>query len=267
MKIASIIMAAGRGSRMKNYNGNKTLLPLIPGASDFEGSHPLLLHILDGLPKGPKCVIVNFKKEEVIRSTRGSGISYGEQPSLNGTGGALLAAREFIDCSSSHCVIVTMGDVPFVSGTTYLNLARTLNQNSLVILGFIPRDKKQYGILDISGDKVNRIIEWNYWKDWPPEKIDHYSVCNAGIYAFNQDILVRYLPILESSPHRVRKVINGEETEIEEFFITDLVEFMVKDGLSVGYVTTENETEAMGVDDLAALKQAQEWYKRDVGNR
>ncbi len=268
MTIASIIMAAGRGTRMKDYHGNKTLLPLVPGASVYEGSRPLLLHILDKLPDGPKCLVVNFKKEEVIRSTRGAGVSYCEQPNLNGTGGALLAARKFIECSSCSSLIVTMGDVPFVSGNTYSHLVQKLDQNSLVILGFIPRDKKQYGVLDISGDTVNRIIEWKYWNAWPPEKQNHYVVCNAGIYAFKKDDLVRYLPILESAPHRVCKVIEGKDTVIDEYFITDLVEFMVKDGLSVGYATAENETEAMGVDDSAALKRAQEWYKiQAIGDR
>ena len=34
---ASIIMAAGRGSRMKGYAGNKTLLPLVPAEFPFTG--------------------------------------------------------------------------------------------------------------------------------------------------------------------------------------------------------------------------------------
>ena len=57
-EIASIIMAAGRGSRMKGYEGNKTLLPLCPGTSTFEGSHPILLHLLTNLPTGEKALIV-----------------------------------------------------------------------------------------------------------------------------------------------------------------------------------------------------------------
>ena len=46
-EIASIIMAAGRGSRMQGYAGNKTLLPLWPGRTVFEGHHPILLHLMD----------------------------------------------------------------------------------------------------------------------------------------------------------------------------------------------------------------------------
>ena len=92
MKSASIIFAAGRGSRMKGPGRNKTLLPLIPGDDPFEGDHPILLHIINNLPAGPKALVINYRREEVIEATRSFGLSYVEQPSLNGTGGALLAA-------------------------------------------------------------------------------------------------------------------------------------------------------------------------------
>ncbi len=35
--VASIVMAAGRGSRMQGYAGNKTLLPLVAGQTPFTG--------------------------------------------------------------------------------------------------------------------------------------------------------------------------------------------------------------------------------------
>jgi bifunctional N-acetylglucosamine-1-phosphate-uridyltransferase/glucosamine-1-phosphate-acetyltransferase GlmU-like protein len=49
--------------------------------------------------------------------------------------------------------------------------------------------------------------------------------------------------------------------EFQEFFITDIVEFMRGDGLKVGYVVAENEDEIMGVDDLPSLKKAQELFR------
>ncbi|MCF8129902.1 MAG: NTP transferase domain-containing protein, partial [Deltaproteobacteria bacterium] len=60
---ASIILAAGRGSRMKSYGGSKTLLPLIQGASPYSGRRPILPHIIENLPPGPKAVVVHHKKE------------------------------------------------------------------------------------------------------------------------------------------------------------------------------------------------------------
>ncbi len=265
--IASIIMAAGRGSRMKEYNGNKTLLPLIAGKSPLEGQCPILLHIIKSLPEGPKAIIVNFRKDEVIETTKGLELTYCEQPVLNGTGGALLAACGFLESLVCNHVMITMGDVPFIKSQTYRNLINHLNKNSLVVLGFTPNDKKQYGVLDVMNTRVKRIIEWKYWKAYPSSVKEKLSICNSGIYAVKRDDLLRYLPVLASSPQKVNKEINGKTIEIDEFFITDMVEHMVKDGLSVGCVIAENEIEAMGVDDLSALKKAQECYLSRINRR
>jgi len=264
-EIASIIMAAGRGSRMKGYAGNKTLLPLMPGNSVFEGTHLILHHLLANMPVGPKTLIVHHCKADVTAATCHLDITYCEQPVLNGTGGALLAARSFIETQSYSKFIITMGDVPFVKKTTYLRLVRQLGSFDLVILGFCPNDKKQYGVLETQGDRVRKITEWKYWKDYSAEKQAELTICNSGIYAVKKDILKKYLPVLASRPQIVHKVINGKTTPIEEFFITDLVEYLVDDGKSVGYILAEDENETMGIDDHDALLKAQAMFKAKGG--
>ncbi|MFO7496281.1 MAG: MobA-like NTP transferase domain containing protein, partial [Desulfobacterales bacterium] len=72
-----------------------------------------------------------------------------------------------------------------------------------------------------------------------------------------REALLAYLPVLSSRPQTVHKQVNGRMTAIEEFFITDLIEFMVADGRAVGYLVAEDETETMGIDDLGALEKAQ----------
>ena len=259
--VAAIIMAAGCGSRMKGYAGNKTLLPLIPGATAFEGERPLLLHLMEQLPGGPKAVVVNHCREDVIQATRDQSVTYCEQPQLNGTGGAIIAARDFVEEQSCDRIIITMGDVPFVKRETYARLVKALDDNEIVVLGFQPVDKKQYGVLEIEEDSVRKITEWKFWKDYSAEAQAALSICNSGIYAITRSALNQYLPILASRPQVVHKEINGQMTAIEEFFITDLVEFMVQDGKPVGYQVVEDERETMGIDDGGALETAQELYR------
>jgi len=258
--VATVIMAAGRGSRMKGYAGNKALLPLVPGASIFEGRRPLLMHLMENLPAGPKALIVNHCKADIMRVTSTLGVIYCEQPRLNGTGGAILAARDFIDSQTCPRLIITMGDVPFVQKETYAQLIHSLADNDIAILGFCPANKKQYGVLEIESEKVQRITEWKYWKAYPAEAQNALSVCNSGIYAVTREALITYLPILASRPQIVHKEVNGQLTAIEEFFITDLIEYMVKDGKSVGYHVASDEIETMGIDDADALKKAQAVY-------
>jgi len=256
-----MILAAGRGSRMKGYAGNKTLLPLVPGKSPCEGKIPILFYILTHLPPGPKTVIVNHAKEEVMAATKGLGVSYREQPELNGTGGALLAAMDFVKAATSDCFIITMGDVPFVRTSTYMQMIERLKDHDVVVLGFRPGSRKQYGVLETAGDQVLRIIEWKYWHDFPEERKAALRICNSGIYAVTREAMRRYLPVLASRPHVVHKEVDGRLKEVREYFITDLVEFMQEDGLSTGYIVAEDEEEVMGVDDLEALERAQEIYR------
>ena len=169
---------------------------------------------------------------------------------------------ENLDCDR---LIVTMGDVPLVTRTTYLKLIDGLKDHTLMILGFHPLDKKQYGVLDMNETDVKRIIEWKYWKDYPLQRQRQLQICNSGIYAAGRTDLLHYLEILEDKPHIVRKERDGKMVEIEEFFITDLVEFMVADGLKAGCVVAENENEVMGVDDLPSLIKAQEIFKMTSG--
>jgi len=259
---ASLILAAGRGSRMKEYSGSKTLLPLVPGSSPLTGTRPIILEILKNLPPGPKAVVVNHKKEDVIKATKGYDLTYCEQPVLNGTGGALMAARQFLEEQPCHQLIITMGDVPLVRRKTYMGLIENLEGKSLTILGFRTKDRKQYGVLEIEGAQVHKIIEWKYWKTYSMERQEALQVCNSGIYAAKRDALLRYLSILAKKPHVVQKQINGRPTPVEEYFITDLVEYMCDDGLPVGYVIGE-EDEVMGVDDMPAIRKAQALFQKN----
>jgi bifunctional UDP-N-acetylglucosamine pyrophosphorylase / glucosamine-1-phosphate N-acetyltransferase len=261
MDIATVVMAAGRGSRMKGYDGNKTLLPLVPGAAPFEGERPILRHILASTPAGPKAIVVHFRRKDVEAATADLNATYCEQPELNGTGGAVLAVRDFLAEQTAEAVLVTMGDVPFVKPETYGRLLAALETHPLVVLGFQPADRKQYGVLEIDGDRVTRITEHKYWREYPPERQAALSVCNAGIYAARRRVLLDYLPILESRPQIVRKERDGRMTEIREYFLTDIAEYMTDDGLSVGFALVEEEMETLGVDDPEALARAQRHYR------
>lgn len=256
-------MAAGRGSRMKGYSGNKTLLPLIPEDSPYSGRRPILVNLFSNLPEGPKAIIVNHCKDDVVQTVRGFETTFCDQPILNGTGGAILAAQSFIQEQACLHFVITMGDVPFVKKETYARMVGLLSENDIVILGFRPEDKKKYGVLEIESGSVTKITEWKYWKDYPLDRQNALSICNSGIYAVTKKALETYLPILASRPQIVTKEIDGRMTDIEEFFITDLIEYMVADGRSVGYMVTDSELETMGIDDPEALKTAQQIYREE----
>lgn len=259
---ASLVMAAGRGSRMEGYGGNKALLPLLPEGGLFAGRHPLILEILKNLPAGPQAIVVHHREDEVREATRHVGITYCRQPELNGTGGALLAAASFIERTPFDALLITMGDVPLVDRSTYKALVEGLARHPFMVLGFTPQEKRRYGLVETEDDRVARITEWAYWKDYPPEKRDRLTICNAGIYAVSREILLRFMPVLATRPHRVEKVVNGGLKIIEEYFITDLVDYLNAGGFTAGCFVVPDEAEVMGVDDPESLRRAQALYAR-----
>jgi bifunctional UDP-N-acetylglucosamine pyrophosphorylase/glucosamine-1-phosphate N-acetyltransferase len=261
-KAASIIFTAGYGSRMRGFSGNKTLLPLIPASNPFEGEYPIIFEVVRNLPRGPKALVIHHKKDELIRVTRDLGVLYYEQSVLDGTGGALVAARGFLEEIDQEYLIITMGDIPFVKEATYLRLISQLRDQDLVVLGFKPMDRAQYGILEIESGRVKRITEWRYWKEYPLERKSHFEVCNSGIYAARRVSLLKYLKKLKQRPHRVDKERDGRIIGIEEYFITDLVELMNTDGLTVGLIVVDEDKEVMGIDTLEDLVLAQSIFAK-----
>ncbi len=261
---ASIIFAAGKGTRMTGYTGNKTLLPLIPGKSLFEGKRPLIHEVLENLPPGPKGIVVNHRAEDVIKATQGPGIEYILQPETNGTGGALLAARQFLEKAGAEQVIITMGDVPLIQPATYLMLLEKLSGCNMSLLAFSPKDPARYGMLEMEEGRVLGIVEWKYWSnpvEFPPQRRDKLKYCNAGVYAVGRGTLLRYMGKLENRPHEVVKMREGRETTIKEYFLTDIAEMMNADGLFVGMVQTREE-EVTGVDTPESLVHVQKMHVR-----
>jgi len=264
---ATIVFAAGKGSRMTGYEGNKTLLPLKPGKTPYEGEVPILAHILSQLPAGPKAVVVHHRKDDVMRACAHLEVSFFDQPVLDGTGGALLAARPFLRGLRTDKVLITMGDVPFVEKSTYSALLDRLNDYPLVVLGFEPPDLKQYGLLETEDGVVRRIVEWKYWREYPPEERARLGgVCNSGIYAADARVLNEFVDAMETRPHVVVKERDGKPVEIKEYFITDLVELLAEKGLETGYTTAPDKSEVMGIDDPASLEKAQRIYRERTGS-
>jgi bifunctional N-acetylglucosamine-1-phosphate-uridyltransferase/glucosamine-1-phosphate-acetyltransferase GlmU-like protein len=223
------------------------------------------MEVLQNLPRGPKGIVVNHCAHEVREATRGLGVAFCHQPVTNGTGGALLAARGFLGSVDSDSVVITMGDVPLIRSATYGELTARLDDSPMALLGFAPRDRAQYGMLEVAGDRVLRIVEWKYWKDYPSEKQDLLKFCNAGVYAVRRTLLIQYLDLLEASPHNVSKQRGDRWVEIEEYFLTDLVELMSRDGIAVGMVVVD-EDEVIGVDNPESLERVQaEYAKRRLG--
>ena len=106
--VAAIILAAGRGTRMKS-DLHKVLHPL--------AGRPMLLHLLasvDALEPAAKVVVVGSQREQVEAAVAHREVDIAWQREQLGTGHAVLQAKEAL-AGFAGDVLILYGDVPLVS--------------------------------------------------------------------------------------------------------------------------------------------------------
>ena len=204
MSTALIVLAAGKGTRMKS-DLPKVLHPL--------ASAPLLHHALQsGAALSPeKTIIVTGHGKESVQA---SAYSYQpnaicvEQAEQLGTGHAVLCAEKALsDFSGDVCILY--GDTPFIRAETLEQMAGTRrNGADLVILGFEPEDPAKYGRLIVEGDRLKRIVEFKDASD-AERKI---NLCNSGVVLGDATTIFKNLNKIEPSK------VTGE------IYLTDLAE-------------------------------------------
>jgi bifunctional UDP-N-acetylglucosamine pyrophosphorylase/glucosamine-1-phosphate N-acetyltransferase len=93
----------------------------------FVGSHPILMHLMENLPAGPKALIVNHRKDEVMAITRAPVPSIASNRCSTAPAVPFLPPSAFVNAQRISHVIITMGDVPFVQKTDLRNRWSTVS--------------------------------------------------------------------------------------------------------------------------------------------
>ncbi|MDF2384424.1 bifunctional UDP-N-acetylglucosamine diphosphorylase/glucosamine-1-phosphate N-acetyltransferase GlmU [Nostoc ellipsosporum NOK] len=241
--IAAIILAAGKGTRMKS-DTHKVLHPI--------AGRPMLLHLIDSvkaLGAEREVVVVGAGREQVEAAVHPLGVETVEQAEQLGTGHAVRMAEGAL-AGFQGDVLILYGDVPLVTTETMRRMLDALHGDggpSVVVLGFRPADPGAYGRVIVGPDgRLDKIVEY---KDATPEE-RAVTLCNSGLMAVRSADLFRLLARL------------GNDNAAGEYYLTDLVELARRDGrFSVGIET--DAIEVAGVNsrgELAMLEQ--EWQQR-----
>jgi bifunctional UDP-N-acetylglucosamine pyrophosphorylase/glucosamine-1-phosphate N-acetyltransferase len=235
MNIAMIILAAGKGTRM-NSELPKVLHPLA-GA-------PLLVHAMRaGGPLDPqKTVVVAGHGLEQVRE---AALSYDEaavvveQAEQLGTGHAAAQARAALD-GFEGTAFVLFGDTPFVQAETLEAMLEAQATHDLVILGFEAPDPGRYGRLVMSGDRLERIVEF---RDATEEE-RAITFCNSGVVACDAQLLFDLLDAVSN------------DNAAGEYYLTEIVGIARARGLSATAVACE-EAETLGINSRVELADAE----------
>ncbi len=241
--IAAIILAAGKGTRMKS-DTHKVLHPI--------AGRPMLLHLIDSvkaLGAEREVVVVGVGKEQVEAAVHPLGVETAEQAEQLGTGHAVRMAEQAL-AGFQGDVLILYGDVPLVTTETMRRMIDALHREggpSVVVLGFRPADPGAYGRVIVGPDgRLDKIVEY---KDATPEE-RAVTLCNSGLMAVRSSDLFRLLGQLRN------------DNAAGEYYLTDLVELARAEGrFSIGIET--DAIEVAGVNsrgELAGLEQ--EWQQR-----
>ncbi len=239
--IAAVILAAGKGTRMKS-DTHKVLHPI--------AGRPMLLHLMasvDALEPAKKVVIVGDKAEQLEAALAGSADLAVQEPQL-GTGHAVQQAEGALTGFDGD-VLILYGDVPFVPTATMQAMIDRLNAPdapAVVVLAFEPDDAQQYGRVITEGDRVTRMVEH---KDATPEE-RAVRLCNSGLMAAKSADLFALLA-------RVT-----DDNAAKEFYLVDIVNIANADGRHCAVVVTDPYVVA-GINsrgELAAMEG--EWQAR-----
>ncbi len=238
MKIHTVILAAGEGSRMIS-NKAKSLQPI--------GGHSMLKRIYETVANitDETSFVVGHEKESIIKETESfNGILHiSEQKKPIGTADAVKSSFDSISDDSK--VLVLYGDVPLIKESTLKNLL-SLTKDSLTILTTELEDSFGYGRVkkDISGS-AQAIVEE---KDASEEEKKIKEIF-TGILCCNKKLLVE----------AVNDVNN--ENAANEFYLTDIVSIICKKGFKVNTCTVPNE-EVKGANTKKELSELESIYRK-----
>ncbi len=239
---SAIIMAAGKGTRMKS-DGAKTMHKVL--------GKPMLEHIYDTLVSIgiDRTIIVVGHGQEEIKTYFKDKVEYATQQPQLGSGHAVMQAKALENEVGK--TLICNGDCPLVQKETYEKLLEMGNDYPLVLLTTKLSDPASYGrIIRNEAGEVERIVEK---KDCNEEELKVNEI-NVGIYCVDNELLWKYLPEIDNN--------NAQN----EYYVTDLVKIFKSHGHKVGAYVASDSEEMSGINNRVELANANKWLQNKVNN-
>ncbi|MDH3233720.1 MAG: bifunctional UDP-N-acetylglucosamine diphosphorylase/glucosamine-1-phosphate N-acetyltransferase GlmU [Alphaproteobacteria bacterium] len=235
MELAALILAAGKGTRMKSALP-KVLHPI--------AGRTMVGHVLDavaGLDPARVAVVIGPDMEDVAEAVAPAAAVV--QPEQLGTADAVKTARDVLP-PIEGTVLVLYGDTPFIGRGTLEKMVAAREaaaETAVVVLGFRPADPGAYGrlVLAPNGD-LQAIVEA---RDASPDVLA-IDLCNSGVMAIDGARLWELIDAV------------GNDNAKGEYYLTDIVAIARSQGLTCTFIEADAE-ELSGVNSRAELAVAE----------
>lgn len=191
--ISAIILAAGKGSRMKEEVNKVTLLlngkPLISYA----------VNLLQKMEVRPIIVVIGHAKESVKNALKDADIIFVDQKEQLGTGHAVKNAIIKVPETSTD-IIILYGDDSYLYKKEILNKIINKHMMGNAMLTFLTiKVEEPAGLGRIIRDSNGNVIDIIEEKDATQEQRKINEI-NPNCYIFRHDFLKKYLPQIPKSP-------------------------------------------------------------------
>ena len=242
MKLATIILAAGKGKRMKNPDKSKVMFEL--------NGKPLIQHVVDLALKihSDKIeLIVGHQKQSVINFIGEkypddiSRIKFAHQDEQLGTGHAVMQTYEELKDFKGD-VLILSGDVPMLKFETIKKFLSFHYDNNFQasLLSAIFDDPFGYG--RIIRDSDNNFVDIREEKD-SSEKEKKIKEINSGIYIIDSELLFEAIKTLKT------------DNSQGEYYLTDVFKYFRDKGIKIGAIPVDNNIEICGINTIDQLKE------------
>jgi bifunctional UDP-N-acetylglucosamine pyrophosphorylase/glucosamine-1-phosphate N-acetyltransferase len=236
--IAAIILAAGKGTRMKSK--------LVKVMHPLAGA-PLIEYPLSAAREAAasQTVVVIGHQAEAVRDhfSGCSDISFALQEQQNGTGHAVACAAPLLQGFSGN-VLILCGDVPLTKAETLRDLLQRHEERQATVTVLTAALENPFGygrIIKNNAGEVTAIVEE---KDATPEQRAIREI-NSGIYCVAAGFLFSAVSRLGSANAQ------GEQ------YLTDIIHMAVEQGLSCAAHQIADPLEVMGINDRVQLAAAE----------
>lgn len=233
MKVYAVVLAAGKGTRMKSDK------PKVVHEVLYK---PMINHVVDELKAlgvDETIVVVGHEASQVEEII--DGVTFVYQNEQLGTGHAVLQAKDVLK-DKEGMTLVLCGDAPLIRKETleeFIEYHQT-HQNQATVMSADCDASTHYGrIIKVDG-QVKGIVEF---KDLLDSQRD-ITEMNTGEYCFDNQALFDALS----------KVTN--QNAQNEYYITDVIGIMNEQGLKVDAYKIDDFNEVGGINDRVALAEA-----------
>jgi len=240
MSIKTIILAAGQGTRMRSS---------LPKVLHALANKPLLQHVYEtsrSLPENRVFIIYGHGGETVKQRLSDIDATWIEQRQQLGTGHAVQQAIDYVE--DGDTVLVLYGDVPLIKVQTLETLLKKVSLTSLALLTVTLDDPTGYG--RIVRDKDHAVIKIVEQKDANESELQ-ITEGNTGILACKGSQLKGWLSRLSNN--------NAQN----EYYLTDVIEMAVDDGLTIETTQAGSQDEVLGVNNRIQLAHLERVYQME----